>query len=365
MKILFRVGLLLLMVLLVVSNMVVFAQDEMVQYVHDAFVLDVPAGLGMETESANQVVFTGDGTSIEVLITTLSDAQQTALDAAGSDGLAEIAQLMFAQSDYQITPCDALTGWSCVWFVDPASAFQRAALVAPGSDAFYTITFRAPDAAQLAGLQPEAVLASFSLSDGMAASTDAGAGESGESLFNVVANGNVNLRACGATTCDLVGTATNGQVLSVLAVEGEGDDQWYQVEWEDGTAYIAGWLTTRGPDVFVDLVEGYEDEATGCVLALRTSRGDSSFEFAISGEHHEDVWVDIFRPGDTSPVRVDAQYDKEFLDTKDPYIHQVYYWTTWWPIGTYNIELRLGDATSMIAFDITENADHLIYVHCD
>ncbi len=77
------------------------------------------------------------------------------------------------------------------------------------------------------------------------------------------------------------------------------------------------------------------------------------------------MWVDVYRPNESSPVEVFAQYDKTFIDTEEPYIHQAYYWGTWWPTGTYQLELTLGDTSSMIAFDITQSGDHTLYVECD
>ncbi len=182
-----------------------------------------------------------------------------------------------------------------------------------------------------------------------------------EPLFNVIVNGNVNVRDCGSTSCKVVGQATNGQVLAVVGQDGE----WYEVEWGNSTAYIASWLTTRGPDIVVDLYEGYLDLETGCFLALRTRRGSSDLGVAISGEQRDEVIVDIYRPGETSPVKVSAQYDKTFVDSNEPYVHQTYYWGTWWPTGVYQIELRLAGKSSMIGFSVPESGDHIIYVMCD
>ena len=75
-------------------------------------------------------------------------------------------------------------------------------------------------------------------------------------LFTVVPTGNVNIRSCSATTCDIVETSTNGQVYNVIAEE----DDWYEIELESGdTGFIASWLVTRGPDEVVDIYEGYFD----------------------------------------------------------------------------------------------------------
>lgn len=180
-------------------------------------------------------------------------------------------------------------------------------------------------------------------------------------LFNVVVNGNVNVRDCGSTSCKVVGQATNGQVLVVVGQA----DEWYEVEWGSGSAFIAAWLTTRGPDSLVDLYEGYVDLQTGCIVVLRTRRGSADLSLAISGKKLDEVVVDVYRPGDSAPLRVNAQYDKTFIDTGEPYIHQSYYLTSWWPTGVYQIELTLAGKSSRIGFSIPESGDHTIFVMCD
>jgi len=180
-------------------------------------------------------------------------------------------------------------------------------------------------------------------------------------LFNVVVDGNVNVRDCGSTSCKVVGQATDGQVLVVVGQ----DNEWYEVEWGSDTAFIASWLTTRGPDVVVNLYEGYIDPETGCILMLNTRRGGSDLGLAISGKRRDEVLADVYRPGNNAPTRVDAQFDKTFIDTGQPYIHQSYYLTSWWPTGVYEIGLTLAGRSSRIGFNIPESGDHTIFVMCD
>jgi hypothetical protein len=111
--------------------------------------------------------------------------------------------------------------------------------------------------------------------------------------------------------------------------------------------------------------EPYEDPVTGCLLALNTSRGDSDFNVLLTGERQDEIWADVYRPGEGTAVTVDAQYDKTFIDTEEPYIHQVYSWGEYWPLGTYQVQITLGDASSMIAFDVATTGEQDLYVLCD
>lgn len=187
-------------------------------------------------------------------------------------------------------------------------------------------------------------------------------GTDNEDTFNVVVVGNVNLRDCGSTDCDIVGQAANDSVLTVLSQ----DDDWYEVEFEGDTAYIASWLTERGPDVYVeDLSEIYNDERTGCLVVADTRRGDMDMKVIIFGDERNDVIVDLFRPNDDNALDVDAQYDKTFTDTGEPYIHQFYHWGLYWYTGVYEVELSYDGETSRIAWNADTQQEYNLYVSCD
>ncbi len=332
-------------------------EDELTGYQNDTFTVNVPGWLDRQEESAERTVFAAEDSRIEIYSIPLSPEARALLQEFGSDLETKfllIMQMAFAGTDYEIKTCSAVVKLPCVEFIDQPT-LRRANIYNAQSGGLYAITFSAPTADDMARLRADEVMASFAFVQPIASS----AGET--TAFNVVTNSNANLRTCAATTCDVAGQVSSGQVLSVISQE----DDWYQVTWEDGTAYIATWLTTRGPDVYVDLTESYEDPKTGCQAKLRLGRGDSIIDFAISGEKRKDVWVDIYRPNENTPVEVFAQYDKTFIDTDEPYIHQTYYWGTWWPTGTYQLELTLGDKSSMIAFDIAQSGGHVIYVSCD
>lgn len=346
---------------LIAANSLVYAQGDVTKgYENNLFSVEVPDFLDIQAEGSDFVTFAADEAEIDVRLLRPS---QTVIDTLGeqaADTLLGTMQFVFFNTDYAIETCPESVAYPCVWFSDSVgpNVLQRALLHDAADDVFFALTFQAPTQDQLDVLNPDAVLGSFQLPGATAELSPA---DDREALFNVVVNGNVNVRSCASTTCSIVGQATNGQVLPVLAEDGD----WYEVQWESGTAFIASWLTTRGPDVYVDLTEGYLDPITGCSLFLRKNRGDTDLYLAISGERHSDVWVDVYRPNDTAPLDVAAQYDKTFIDTEEVYIQQTYYWGTWWPSGTYRVELTLDGKSSLIGFDFENGVEHLIYVYCD
>jgi hypothetical protein len=331
--------------------------DELVNYENDVFTLKVPGWLERQEESAERTVFAAEASRIEVYSVPLSPEARALLQEFGNDlenKFLLVMQMAFAGSDYEINACSSLVKLPCVEFIDQPT-LRRANIYDAQNGGLYALTFSAPTANDMTRLRVDEVMASFAFAQQMTSSAGSTA------AFNVVTTSNANLRTCAAATCDLAGQVSTGQVLSVIGEDGD----WYQVTWENGTAYIASWLTARGPDVYVDLTEGYEDPKTGCQALLRLGRGDGNLDIAISGEKRDDVWVDVYRPNENTPVEVFAQYDKTFIDSDEPYIHQAYYWGTWWPTGTYQLELTLGDTSSMIAFDIPETGGHTLYVQCD
>jgi hypothetical protein len=338
--------------MLVAGSGSIFAQgDEFTTYENAAFTVNIPGALQVQEESESKVVFAADPLRIEIATVPSLGTPPS----MGDGGWAAVMQVVFADSGYEAGTCAEAVTLPCVQFKDMQhsdGALLRAILGDPAGSAYYAITFSALTEQDLMQMQPDTVIASFALLNATA---------SEDVLFNVVSAQAVNVRQCAGTDCALVGTTTAGQTLEVVGVE----EKWYLVKWESGTAYVASWLVARGPDVHVDLNEGYSDPNTGCQLKLRTNRGDADLSVAISGDRQGEAWVDVYRPNESAPVTVDAQYDKEFIDTEEPYIHQFYPWGTYWPTGTYQVSVTVGDASSMIAFDINESGEQLLYVNCD
>jgi hypothetical protein len=190
--------------------------------------------------------------------------------------------------------------------------------------------------------------------------TDDSSTVSGET-FNVVVEGNVNLRSCAETTCDIVGQTDDGQILTVVGEDGD----WYEVETEDGTAFIASWLTTRGPDDVIPTDEIYEDERTGCRIAFDIKRGDMRLNIILAESGRNDVVVDLYRPNETNPLRVEGQLDKTFIDTGEPYVHQYYDFRVSYPMGVYQLEISYGGETSVLAWELETRGDYNIFVLCE
>ncbi len=178
--------------------------------------------------------------------------------------------------------------------------------------------------------------------------------------FVVIVNGNVNLRSCPSTDCDVVGSASNGSSLTVLGINGD----WYQVQRDSGTAFIASRLTTRGPDAIIQVDEPYLDTKTGCLIVFDIKRGDMDINFILSGTNRSDVLADLYRPNEIHPLPVAAQLDKTFIDTNEPYIYQYYQWNVSWPLGTYQLELSLNGKTSKLAWELQTRGNYNIYVDC-
>ncbi len=179
--------------------------------------------------------------------------------------------------------------------------------------------------------------------------------------FKVTVNQNVNLRDCAGTSCGLVGKAQPGDIFEVVAEDGD----WYEIKFERGTAFIAGWLTTRLPDEVIETGEGFIIEDTGCHVIVDSRRGDMDINIIITGERLSDVTVDLYRPNETNPLRVEGQLDKTFIDTGGSYLHQYYRWNQWFPNGIYTIEVKIDRKVYEIAWNMTERVDYNIFVACN
>jgi hypothetical protein len=202
----------------------------------------------------------------------------------------------------------------------------------------------------------EAASACEGVSDGPKAATS-----NEQTLFTVAVNAVANLRSCNSTDCEVVSQVQAGTTLDVTALE----EDWYKVNYDGSVAYIASWLTTRGPDAVTSVDEIYRDIATGCAVAFDIKRGDAGLRILLAGTNRGEVFVDLYRPGDSRPLTVEAQLDKTFIDTGDPYIDQYYAWNARWPMGTYQLELKVGDESTRLAWEMEEQGDYVVYVLCE
>ncbi|MCY4069814.1 MAG: SH3 domain-containing protein [Chloroflexi bacterium] len=191
--------------------------------------------------------------------------------------------------------------------------------------------------------------------------SDANRAPSDEVSFKVTVKSSVNLRDCAGTSCNRVGQATSGEILDVLDI----DDDWYQVRTPNGTiAFIAGWLTTRLPDHVVETDKPYLLD--NCIIVPDSSRSsDMDINIIIAGDRRSDVTVDLYAPTQASPLRVDRQLDKTFIDTGEPYIAQFYRWNQWFPSGLYTIEVLLDGVSHRLAWSVSERAQYNVFVSCD
>lgn len=181
-------------------------------------------------------------------------------------------------------------------------------------------------------------------------------------MFKISVKSGVNLRDCGGTNCELVGKAQPGEIYEVVAE----DDDWYEIKFERGTAFIAGWLTTRLPDSVVETGDPLYIFDANCVVVPDLSRSSSmDINVIITGDRKNDVQVDLYRPDNEKPLPVNRQLDKTFIDTGGSYILQAYHWNTWWPTGLYTVDVQLGRQFEKIAWNITERADYNLFVSCD
>ena len=180
--------------------------------------------------------------------------------------------------------------------------------------------------------------------------------------FKVTVKSNVNLREGPGTSFRLAGQVSPGDVLEVVAEDGD----WYEIKRGRETAFVAGWLTTRLPDVLLTTGEAHNIEEANCIVVPDSSRSsDMDISFVITGDRKGDVVADLYAPTQDTALRVDRQLDKTFIDTGETYIYQVYRWNQWFPHGIYTIEITIDDEDYTMAWNVSERADYNIYVVCE
>ncbi len=79
---------------------------------------------------------------------------------------------------------------------------------------------------------------------------------------------------------------------------------------------------------------GREDIPSECIFLIERMEGDMDIELILYGEGR--TKADLYRDGSTIKIAPAAMYSKEFVDTHEPFVHQVY--NTWdWQPGSYRI----------------------------
>jgi hypothetical protein len=115
----------------------------------------------------------------------------------------------------------------------------------------------------------------------------------------------------------------------------------------------------------IDTSETHFEREMGCALVFDVSRGTANLQFLLTGEARDDIFVDVYLPGEDEPLDVLGQNDKQFIDSKDLYIQQYYSSSSGWPLGTYRILLEYGGETRNLAFEMERAGEHNIYVYCE
>ena len=175
--------------------------------------------------------------------------------------------------------------------------------------------------------------------------------------FKVTVNQNVNLREGAGTSFSRVGQAKAGEILEVVAEDGD----WYEVKFERGTAFIAGWLTTRLPDVTLSANDEDIYLLPGTTCGVRhTTRRDrrTTIHPVLYGEASRRFEVDVYKPGATSPAPIyRSQYDPDTNGTYQRY-------SQWWGDGVYTFEIRSGGQTHRLGFVVNGTYTHFLAVSC-
>lgn len=229
-------------------------------------------------------------------------------------------------------------------------AEQYGSLVPAFSDAFWSAACH--------------LIADSSCTDQAAESTLPATTTGNETTFTVTVNSNANLRSCAGTSCTVIGSAGSGSVLTVLETVTASDGDWYRVRTNEGEAYIAAQLTTRGADTIIDVSQPYFDPSTNCTVAIDVKRGSALLHVILTGDGMQRIQADIYRPNETTPLPVESQYTKTFIDTGELYLDQFYRWNVGWPTGLYQLEVQYGGNTSRLGWQMETQGEYAVFVVC-
>jgi len=105
--------------------------------------------------------------------------------------------------------------------------------------------------------------------------------------------------------------------------------------------------------------------SVACSWDIGSMRGEWDVNVAISGPARSRAIVDLTLPGDVAPLRVQAQYNKQFADSDEWYVHQTYRWDTEWSAGSYLLSIQNQGDKSEAHVTLTSEADWVICVYCN
>ena len=189
-------------------------------------------------------------------------------------------------------------------------------------------------------------------------------------LFHVVADNNLNLRACPGTDCERVGQVAGGTELPVHAIR----DAWYQVLVDGELVWLAGWLTTRAPATeppptrarLLEMGETWQDSVTGCHLLVGKVAGEAGdLALLLAGEGRQEARVDIYPPGAAAALPL-ADSSESVADVMgNPVIIRTWPEFPRWPAGRYRFELGLGESGNVFEWEMPGPGEYSLLVDCE
>ena len=122
---------------------------------------------------------------------------------------------------------------------------------------------------------------------------------------------------------------------------------------------------TRTPDKVLEPDELYRDRNTGCEVVVESEGFDGDLNILLVEDRREDVVVNVYRPNQSSPLRVSDRFNDVFENTGEPFIWHYYSVDFAWRDGLYRLEITLDGRTSLLAWQLERSGDQVIYVFCD
>ena len=183
----------------------------------------------------------------------------------------------------------------------------------------------------------------------------------GGPLFHAVTNNTLNLRACGSADCERVGQVPGGTELPVFAVEGD----WYQALVNGELVWLAGWLTTRAPDMVLEDTSMILDERTGCTVLLGARELFDVLHIMVGGERYEDVHFEFYPPGASNPLTHSDRAIVELEETDSIMIEHVYQGVLVSAGRPYRLLVELDGRSNLVEWYPAQSGGTAIIIICD